>query len=134
MRLGLGLVILLVPLLVFGCGGGGGSSDESQIESVLRGYVGAYLDSRPADMYTMLDSQSQAGCNEENFTAVMQAAREALGETPFEIVDVSQIVIEGDSATAVTSARIGGELADPTQNTLLKESGAWKLELPFPNC
>jgi len=126
------LGILLVPLLLLSCGGG--NSDESQIKDVLHGYIDAYVDSRPADMYALLDSESKANCSEDNYTEFIKRVREALGDTEFEVLEVSEITIDADTATAVTHTRIGDELAEPTENTLVKEDGVWKLKLPSPSC
>ena len=131
MRLLLTAAVLLSAALSAGCGG---DSEAEEIESVLRGYIAHYVDSEPAEMYALLNAGSQGSCSEADFIAFITRARAALGERAFEVVEVRDILIEGDSATATVHSRIDGEEAEPTENTLLKEDGAWKLELPSPAC
>jgi hypothetical protein len=127
------LAALLAPaILVFACGGA--DSEESKVESVLRDYVERYIDSEPAEMYALLDSASQAQCSEESYIGFISAAREALGEREFEITEIRDVVIDGDSASATVISTVDGEQADPTENTLVKEDGNWRLELPSGSC
>jgi hypothetical protein len=126
MRSLLTLPLSLLALLAISCGG----SDEAKIEDVLRGYIDAYVDSQPEEMYDLLDSGSQAECPQENFTAFFTAAREALGEREFKIVAIRDVVIDGDTASATTEVTVDGVAAEPTDNTLFRENGEWKLELP----
>lgn len=131
MRVLLSLALLAAAVLALGCGG---DSDESKIEDVLRSYIDAYVDLQPAEMYALLDSQSQARCTEDDFAAFIGRAREALGEREFEVVEVQDIVVNGDTATARVQSSVDGEATDPTENALLKEDGVWKLELPSQGC
>lgn len=127
------LAALLVPaILLFACGGA--DSEESKVESVLRDYVERYIDSEPAEMYALLDSASRAQCSEESYIGFISAAREALGEREFEITEIRDVVIDGDSASATVISTVDGEQADPTENTLVKEDGNWRLELPSGSC
>ncbi len=104
------------------------------MESVLREYIALYLDSKPADMYALLDSGSQERCSEQNFVSFISSARNALGERQFEITEVRNIVIDGDSASATVVSTVDGESADPTDNELVNEDGVWKLKLPSVGC
>jgi hypothetical protein len=131
MRLLLTAAVLLSAALAAGCGG---DSEADKIESVLRGYITHYVESEPAEMYALLNAGSRGRCSEDDFIAFITRARAALGERDFEVVEVRDIAINGDSATATVHSRIDGEEAEPTENTLLKEDGAWKLELPSPAC
>jgi hypothetical protein len=129
------LAALLVPaILLFACGGA--DSEESKVESVLRDYVERYIDSEPAEMYALLDSASHAQCSEESYIGFISAAREALGEREFEITEIRDVVIDGASASASATviSTVDGEQADPTENTLVKEDGNWRLELPSGSC
>ena len=125
------LAALIVPaILLLGCGG----SDEEDVESVLRVYIAHYVDSEPAEMYALLDSASQDRCSEEGFIAFISGARQALGEREFVVEEVRGILIDGDGASAIVASTVEGEPADPTENTLVKEDGGWKLELPSGGC
>lgn len=126
------LGVFLAALVAIACGGG--NSDADDVESVLRAYIGHYVDSEPAEMYALLDSASRESCPEEDFVAFITRTRDALGDRDFEVVEVRDIVIEGDSATATVISNVAGEPADPTENALHRESGDWKLELPSPGC
>lgn len=127
------IAALLFPaILLLACGGG--DAEDSKVESVLRDYIDRYIESEPAEMYALLDSASQAQCSEEDFVAFISAAREALGEREFEITEIRNIVIDGDSASATVVSTVDGELSDPTDNTLVEENGDWKLQLPSGSC
>jgi hypothetical protein len=126
------IAALLVPaVLLFACGGG---SEKSRVESVLRDYIDRYIESKPAEMYALLDSGSQAQCSEEDFVAFISAAREALGEREFKITEIRDTVIDGESASATVVSTVDGEQSDPTENTLVKENGNWRLVLPSGSC
>lgn len=127
------IAALLVPaILLLACGGA--DSEASKVESVLRNFVNLYIASEPAEMYALLDSASQAECSEENFVAFISAAREALGERVFEITEIRDLVVDGESASATVVSTVDGGQAEPTENTLVKEGGEWKLELPSGSC
>ena len=127
------ITALLVPaILLLACGGAGSEADR--VESVLREYVAHYIASEPAEMYALLDTASQAQCSEENFVAFLSAAREALGEREFAITEIRDLVVDGESASATVVSTVDGEQADPTENTLIKEDGEWRLELPSGSC
>lgn len=125
-------VLLLPALLLLACSSG--DSEESNVESVLREYIDLYVESKPAEMYALLDAASQAQCTEENFVAFISAAREALGEREFKVTEVRDVLVEGDTASATVVSTVDSEEADPTENTLIKEGGEWKLELPSASC
>jgi len=99
----------LLVSAAFDTGGCGGESDEDEIESVLRGYIAHYIESEPAEMYALLNSASRGRCNEQDFTAFITRTRQALGDREFEVVEVRNIVIDGDTATATVQSRIDGE-------------------------
>jgi hypothetical protein len=126
------VLLLLVPMfLLSGCGG---DSEEDAVEAVLRSYIEHYLDSEPAEMYALLDAVSRRNCSQEDFVAFISRAREALGERQFEIAQIEDIVIIGDTASATVTTTVDGEAADPTQNDLIKEGSDWKLKLPSISC
>jgi hypothetical protein len=122
----------LIAVLSFACGGG--ESEADRVESVIRTYIEHYVDSEPAAMYALLDAASRQKCEEANFVAFISAARLALGQRDFEIIEIHDIVIEGDQASAIVEAEVDGEAADATENTLIKEGSDWKLVLPSTVC
>jgi hypothetical protein len=128
------LWLLLAGLTVAVSIGCGGDSEAENVESVIRTYVSHYIDEEPAEMYALLDSQSQQLCSEERFVAFTGAAREALGEREFEIAAIRDVVVTGEEATATVETRVDGEAAEPTENALIKENGAWRLRLPSVGC
>jgi hypothetical protein len=128
------LAALLLPAIALLACGGGGNSDENQVESVIRSYIDYYIKSEPAEMYALLDAGSQERCSEENFVSFISKARDALGDREFKIEQVANLVVEGDSASATVIATVDGEETDSTDNTLVKEDGVWKLELPSVGC
>lgn len=111
-----------------------GDSDEERVESVLRMYIDHYVDMQPTEMYALLDSDSQERCSEQSFVAFISAAREALADREFVITEVRNLIVDGDSASATVVSTVAGAQADPTQNTLVKEDGEWRLELPSGGC
>jgi hypothetical protein len=126
------IALLFLPaLLLFACGG---DSESDKVESVIRSYIDHYLDSEPAEMYALLDSDSQERCTQDSFVAFISSAREALDDRSFEISEIQNLVIDGDTASATVISTIDGELADPTENDLVKEDGEWKLKLPSIGC
>jgi hypothetical protein len=131
MRLVLMAALVLTAIVAFGCGG---DSDRDEIESVLRRYIDHYVKSEPEQMYPLLDAASRRNCSEENFAGFISRAREALGEREFKVVRVRDVVINGDTATATVESTVDGEAADPTENTLIKEGSAWRLQLPSTVC
>jgi len=131
MRIPFTAALLFVAAIAIGCGG---DSESDKVESVLRTYINHYIDSEPAEMYALLDSGSQELCPEERFVAFISAARDALGERDFEIVEIRNVVIDGDAASATVQSSVDGEPAEATENTLIREDGAWRLELPSIGC
>ncbi len=121
---------LLMAFAIVACG----DSDEERVESVLRMYIDHYVDMQPTEMYALLDSDSQERCSEQSFVAFISAAREALADREFVITEVRNLIVDGDSASATVVSTVAGAQADPTQNTLVKEDGEWRLELPSGGC
>ena len=122
---------LLASLAIFACGG---DSEEEKVESVLRGYIAHYGDLDPAEMYALIDSGSREQCDEVSFTRFITSVREALGDREFVITEIRNLAVDGDTASATVASTVDGEQADPTQNTLVKEDGEWRLELPTGGC
>ena len=112
----------LGTLGIAGCGGG--DSDEDQINETIET---AFTSDDPE----LCDSITQDLLEEltsETGEEALQQCEEQVGETePNESVEISEVNVEGDTATATFEA-VGGDSPGHVEATLVKEDGDWKFD------
>jgi hypothetical protein len=118
---------LLAVLALAACGGGGGGDDEADITDVIETSI---MSTDPNDC-TELQTQNFLEQTEfETGEEAVQECREDAADTSNDpdSVDVSNVEIDGDDATA-TVAVVGGPLSGATiAVALVKDGDQWKLD------
>jgi hypothetical protein len=134
------LVVIVAALGLAACGGGGGSSssgssgDESAIEEAIETSASSSDPSKCTEIQTAEFNESESG--ETGAAALKTCEKEAEAEEdPAESASVSNVSINGESATAeaeVTGSALNGQAVELE---LVKEEGDWKLNkfLGFAN-
>jgi hypothetical protein len=123
------IALLAAALALSACGGGGSSSssgggDESSIETAIEEDATTSSPSKCTKYVTVAFNEQQSGLS--GAKATKQCEEEA-GEEPAESVDVSEIEVEGESATA-EAAVTGSSLDSQTlELEMVKEGGDWKI-------
>lgn len=118
-------MLVLFALGVGGCGGGG--SEDGAIEEVIE------TSATTADPANCTELQTQAfdeqNAQTEGAEAVEACEAEAeKGEGTAESVDVSNLGVDGESATAEVAFTGGGLDGQAVEVSLVEEGGAWKLD------
>jgi hypothetical protein len=122
--------VLLVAVAALGVGACGGSSesssdDEAQITDAINAAAVS------GDPSSCTEAETQAFVEQVNYEqgqAAIQACRQSAGEGNADSVEVSDIQVDGDGATAdvaVTGSTFDGQTIAVS---LVKEDGKWKLD------
>jgi len=131
-RLRLGLLVAVVAGLALfagtACGGGGGDGDAAEVEAALRAFAEAW---NGKDVEGLLALVTDNFISEQLEGATREQAAEALpefiGETPIENLEISDVEVSGDTATAIFEFT-EGKVVTRESHSLLKEGEAWKLD------
>jgi hypothetical protein len=124
------LVLLAAALSLSACGGGssssGGSGEEGAIEEAIESSATSTEPSKCTEFQTMAFNETESG---ETGAAATKACEEEVEneEEPSESVSVSNIKVNGESATAeveITGSDLNGQAVELE---VLKEEGDWKL-------
>ncbi len=121
------ILALVVSLALGACGGDEDGGDEGEITEVIE------QAETTDDRANCTELMTQNFVEQREFESGEQAVRncelaEGEGEDPADSVEVSNISVEGDAATADVSYD-GGDLDGSTATlSLLKESGQWKID------
>lgn len=125
--------LLLVPCLVvlaavaLSACGGGGSSDEGKIEETIET---AATSSNPKNCTTLQTQRFDEQNSQTQGAGAVKACEEEAkeGENTAESVAVSNLSVNGDSATAEVAFTGGGFDGQAVEVSLAKEGGDWKLD------
>ncbi len=129
--------LLILPLVLIAsapaltaCGGGssssGGSGDEAAIEEAVEKSATTTDPSKCTEFQTEeFNEQDQAVSGKEALKACEESAKAA--ESPAESVDVSNIKIEGETATAEAAISGSALNGQSVEIELTQEAGNWKL-------
>lgn len=118
------VTIAVLAAMLAGCGGNG-SEDEDQITEAIETAATSSDPSDCTDLQTQRFNEQNTG---ETGEAALQSCRESTGEDQAESVEVSNIEIDGDAATAdvaVTGSFLDGSTIDVG---LVRENAQWKLD------
>jgi hypothetical protein len=125
------LVLIASALALTACGGGGSSSsgggdDEAAIESAVEEAATSTDPSKCTEFQTEAFNQQDQGVPAKEATKICEEAVKGT-ETPAESVNVSDVKVNGETATADAEIQ-GSPLNNQTVEVeLAKEGGAWKL-------
>ena len=124
------LLLLLVPalaasLLIAACNGDEGSEDEDQITEAIETAATSGEPSACTELQTQNFNEQTAGVPGP---AATEACEEDAADTPADEVEVSNIEVDGSSATA--EAALSGSILDQQtiELALVKEGEDWKLD------
>lgn len=135
-----GLVLTVAVLLTAGCASSGAndSAEAQRIKEAVSSFLQeAYGPQGDIDFaYSLLASETRATCAEEDFTAIVLAARQANGDRSLQQDRFSNIRISGDSATLqVDSDYDLSPRFFPIDASVVKEEGEWRyLVTSDPTC
>jgi hypothetical protein len=124
------LLVLIAALALAACGGGGssssGGSDEGAIESAIETAATSTDPSKCTEVQTQKFNEAETSASGKQAQKVCEEQAEA-DESPAESVTVSEIKVNGKTATAEVEIG-GGSLNDQgIELELVEEEGAWKL-------
>ena len=119
------ILSLLVPAVVLvGCGSGGSSSETPQ--SVAQAFWKAAMTGDAATSWALLSTNLQARLKNKDAWA-KSGVTKSLGDGS---IEVGKATITGDTATVTIKVMKGGTEVISEEVSLVKESGAWKVEMP----
>jgi hypothetical protein len=119
------LILAAVALAACG-GGGGGSSDEGQIEETIETSATTSDPASCTELETQAFVEQNTGTN--GAAAVKECEEEAEeGEETAESVDVSNVSVNGEEATAEVAFTGGSLDSQAVEVGLVKEGDTWKL-------
>ena len=125
------LVLLASALALTACGGGGSSSsggggDETAIEEAIETSATSSDPSKCTEVQTAAFNEVETG---ESGAKALKACEEEAeeGNEPAESVTVSNIAVDGESATAEVEIEGGSLGGQAVEVGLAKEEGDWKL-------
>lgn len=125
-RIARALLMVAVALTV-GCGGGGESpearDDAAEARAVIEAYKKAMHEGDWPKLYTLHDDQSRKECPLEQFVAAAEVGAEFLTGLSIELTDIS---VQGDTATAELMVEPSGWEATPDTKELVREDGQWR--------
>jgi hypothetical protein len=128
----LALVVLAIPLTITACGGddddgGGGGGDQDEITAAIET---AKTGTDPGKCTTVMTQQFVEQVTFETGPTAVDLCREGTAPaTPADSVDVANIEVDGDTATAEVAVTGGGRLDGQTiVVSLVKEGDQWKLD------
>jgi hypothetical protein len=125
------LVLLASAFALSACGGGGSSSssgggDETAIEGAIQTSATSDDPSKCSEVQTEAFNEAESG--ETGEKALEDCEKEAEDETePAESVTVSNIEVDGESATAAVAIEGGSLSGQEVEIGMAKEDGDWKL-------
>jgi hypothetical protein len=124
------LALVASALALTACGGGssssGSSGDEAAIEEAVEKSATTSGPSKCTEFQTEeFNEQDQAVSGNEALKACEESAEES--ESPAESVDVSNIKVNGETATAVAAVSGSALNGQSVEIELAKEEGKWKL-------
>lgn len=124
------VALLMAALALSACGGGGssssGSGDEAAIETAIQSDATSTKPSKCTEFVTVKFNESQTGVSGAKATKACEEEVEEF-EEPAESVDVSEINVEGETATAEAEVHGSSLNSQKVEIELVKESGEWKL-------
>jgi hypothetical protein len=124
------LVLIASALALAACGGGGsitsGSDEEGAIVEAVEESATTSDPSKCTELQTQAFNEQEKAASGEEATEICEEEA-AQQESPAKSVDVSNVKIDGETATA--EAAIGGSALDgqTVELELVKEDGDWKL-------
>jgi hypothetical protein len=126
------LVLIASALGLAACGGGGSSSsgggdDEAAIENTIEEAATSTDPSKCTEFQTEAFNQQDHGVPAKEATKACEEAAEGT-ETPAESVNVSDIKVNGETATADAEIQGSPLNSQTVEVELAKEGGDWKLD------
>ena len=122
-------IAVLAALALSACGGGGGNSaDEDQISAVITRAATSGDPAACTDAQTAKFTLQTSGSPNQSAAQAVQTCEKDAAQTAADKMDVSDIQVDGDSATAkahATGSTFDGQTLDVA---LVKEGGQWKLD------
>lgn len=119
--------LLIISALALSACGGGGDSDESKIEEVIETSATSNDPANCTELQTQKFDEQNAGA--EGAAAVAECERESKeGEDQADSVEVSEVAVDSDAATAEVAFSGGGFDGQTVEVALLKDGDDWKLD------
>jgi hypothetical protein len=115
MRLPRPLWAVLGAVVVAGCGGGGGTSDEDQIRRAVDGYAQAISGKQPRKLCDVLITKNLLDASKEDRAKQFESCRRRVGRQRFRglpgphRVKVDHVEVSGDKATARVRTTAAGQ-------------------------
>jgi hypothetical protein len=124
------LVLIASALALTACGGGssssGGGDDEAAIEKAVEESATSTDPSKCTEFQTEAFNKQDQGVPAKEATKICEESTKE-GETPAESVDVSEIKVNGETATADAEIEGSALNGQSIEIELAKEAGDWKL-------
>jgi Domain of unknown function (DUF4878) len=122
------LSLLAGATMLIGCGsnGGGGGTSSDTPESVAKAFWTAALTGNADTSWALLSKSIQGNLKNKEAWA-KQGVSNTLGSST---IEVGKATISGDTAKVTIKVMNGGTEVISEEVTLVKEGGAWKVEMP----
>lgn len=126
------LLLLAAALALAACGGSSGGGEESKIEEVIEESATSTDPSKCTELQTPLFDETET---EKKGAEATKACEEEAKENSAESVTVSNVKVNGESATAEVEIEGNGLSGQGVEVEVVEEGGDWKLNklLGFTN-
>jgi ABC-type phosphate transport system substrate-binding protein len=118
--------ILVAALALVGCGSGSGTSSSGTPEKVAQTFWKAAMTGDGAASWALLSKSIQTRFKNKDAWA-KSGVTNTLGSGT---IEVGKAKITGDTATVTIKVMMGGTVVTTEEVSLVKEGGAWKIEMP----
>ncbi|SRR5450759_1617504 len=120
------LSLLVAALALVGCGSGGGTISSGTPENVAQSFWKAAMTGDAATSWSLLSESNQTRLKNKD-TWAKSGVTKSLGSGS---IEVGKAKINSDTATVTIKVMMGGTVVTTEEVSLVKEGGAWKIEMP----
>jgi hypothetical protein len=126
-----GALLMVTLALAVGCGDGAkgpdAGDDAAEARAVIEAYKKAMHEGDWPKLYTLYDEQCRKECPLEEFLAAAELGAEFLTGLSIEVTNIS---VQGHTATAELMVEPSGWEATPNTWELVRQDGQWRLRGP----
>jgi hypothetical protein len=134
-----GAVLIVALGLAIACGHSpprAQNNDDGALTDVIRTFIREAYEGDITKAYDLIDSDSKALCNKEDFAATMMLGRKLLYGRQIAVTTISDVRVVDNVARARVHVTIDGvePEAEPEDTVLVRQGGKWRYSLKGKTC